>query len=193
MIQGRDSAKTNSIGFYTIKLKYDKGVAAYRHIVYVPGYTAKYVNLPMVLKGNIPWITTDYEAAAVLPTALADTVRIIDGLVTTANVKVVSAGIIRLGFPYTTVPITGSVQVTAMASLDGITSDYSVNLNQPRQFRPGYVLNSYASALELPSLANRKIIIETAVYEAGSGILKKTVLDSVTLVQGQVYDYEVQC
>lgn len=190
-IIGRDSANTDSRGSYTIRLKYTKGDAAYRHIVYVPGYSAKPVKLPTALQRNWVWMTTDYDAAAVLPNDLADTVKIVKGLVTTANFKILPASIVQIKFPYAAVPATDSLVISATSSLNGISSVYANNLNQSRSFRPNYEINSFPAALEFPGLTNREIIIKTAVYETASGMLKTTVMDSVTLVQGQLYYYNV--
>ncbi len=192
VIKGSDSTKTDSRGMYTIKVKYNKGDAAYRHIVYVPGYSAKRVNLPTALQRNSFWLTVEYDDAAVLPIALADTVKIVKGLVSTANFKILPSSIVRLHFPYTTVPPTDSLDIGASVSLAGITSPYADNMNLPRQFRPNYELNISPFFLELPTLANKKVVITTSVYQAGSGTLKETVVDSVTLVQGQIYEYNVQ-
>ncbi len=191
-IIGHDSVNTDGRGSYTIRLKYNKGNAAYRHIVYVPGYSAKSVNLPNTLKRNWVWMTTDYDDAAILPNDVADTVKIVKGLVTTANFKVLPASIVQLKFPYAAVPATDSLVISATSSLDCISSVYAINLNQSRAFWPNYEINSFPATQEFPGLTNREIIIKTSVYEAGSGVLKSTLMDSVTLVQGQLYYYNVQ-
>lgn len=192
VIKGSDSTTTNINGVYTIHLNYTKGSAAYRHLVYVPGYLAKRLNIPSALQRNTEWITLDYDDAASLPGDVADTVKIVDGYVSTANISVIPGAIVKLNFPYTSVPATDSIKITAATSLDGVVSNYTVNLNQPVHFNPNAVLNNYPFLIERPSLANREIIIETSVYQAGTGLLKATVLDSVTLVQGQLYNYEVE-
>lgn len=191
VVKGSDSTTTDFQGKYTIHLEYTKGGAAYRHIVYTPGYSAKHVKLPPSLQRNWVWTTLDYDPAAVLPDALADTVKIVKGLVSTVNFKVLPASFVQLHFPYANVPATDSLHISATSSLDDIASPYAENLNQVRQFNPNAAVNSLPYLLELPTLADREIIIRTSVYEAGSGVLKATSVDSVTLVQGQIYNYEV--
>lgn len=181
---GGDSTVTDNNGNYTLKVSYSKPSEAYRHFVHVPGYFDKFYYNPIAWKRHAEWMTIGHNETAVLPVDLADTIKIVDGLVSTGKIEILPASTINLIFPYAIVPITDSVTVGRYYSETEID-------NFPLSFKPNKSVNHIYEYLELGMLANKKIYLKTSIYEVITGTLRKTVLDSVTLTQGQVYDYNV--
>ncbi len=188
-LKGNDSTVTNSQGVYTIQVKYAKPAAAYRHFAYVPGYfSVNFFNLE-AYKKNTGWMTLGHNMGAFLPYDLIDTIKMINGFVSTATLKIVPAGTIALHFPYASIPATDSLSIQTIYSPD---YDTLPTLSVTANYKPNVSLDIYHALLDIGCLANTKIFLKTFVYQAGTGILQQTVLDSITLVQGQVYDYNVE-